>query len=617
MHELRQRAERLVLALALMVRRVRDRLIGLARALAERGRRVPVGALRRPFRRIGRLRLRLPVGRLLRPLRSLLRPRRPRLPGAGRRRSQLRTEAPIATAGAVVLIRATARDDTLSIVSRIAAAVESTEATQVILRVPGSARALRNPVAWPHIAAAAKRQGAALGVVSSHGGVRNHARENGLRVAYTVRGVRRPPHHRLRLGSRVFYLPRAPLGFLFRAAVLAAASYGLVILGCTVIPSAEIVIEPATTEIVRTVRVRLNSGIENPDVDLGHAPAVNFRHTFTVALATITTEEADRPDERAAAALRFSNPGDSEVVVDAGQLVEDEDGVTFATDETLTVAAGSSARVSATAVFPGSASNVGAGTLTEADDLPEGVTVTNPDPATGGTERTVPVVGQEDIVRIQAIARAVLRRQGEREVLEAIGGDTAVPETLAVAQLSQRPQSNLHDPAEVLVVDLTAIATVLALTQEEATRYGAALLGSELSSGLELLPGSTEVTVSDPRVEGGTVTVRLAARGLAARPPDTALLGEAVAGMEPEEAGREVQRRLDLAGTPTINLSPPYVPWRWLPRNPDRISVTLVGPAGEGRESGEGQPTDQESPDDTDSSEDDEPASDASGTATP
>ncbi len=484
------------------------------------------------------------------------------------------TPAPSADDGEQWTVVATADDDVLSVVERI----EATGASEVILRIPREARAFRNPAAWPHIAAVAKRNSMALGVVTPRGDVRSHARENGLQAAGSTGRVTRAPHHQLSLGERTFYVPRLPLGALLRVAVLAVGTYALVIMSCNTIPSAEIVIVPASEEVTATARVRLNPVADDPDLELGVAPAVTFRHVFEATLVTVTTGEADVPDERATVLLQFFNPGESELLISAGRQVDDENGISFATDEDVTVPPGSVANVDATAVFAGAISNVASGALTFTVGLPEGVTVINWSQATGGTDKTVPAVGDDDVDRIQELAKTVLRRIGERELVEAVGDDTVFPQTLSVSIFSQDSLSNLGEPTEVFEVDFTAVATALVITDEQAARYGAELIASELDAGFELLPGSTTATVSSARIDGGTLTVLLEATGLVAELVDEVAVSEALSGMSPGDATLQLEQMLAIEGPPTITLRPQFIPWRWLPRKADRISITFAGP---------------------------------------
>ncbi|MBT5773901.1 MAG: hypothetical protein HOH95_05945, partial [Dehalococcoidia bacterium] len=217
------------------------------------------------------------------------------------------TPAPTVDDSDQATVVVSAMDDVLAVVERI----EATGASEVILRVPREARALRDPAAWPHIAAVAKRNSMALGVVTPRGDVRSHARQNGLHAAGSTGKVTRAPHHQMALGDRTFYLPRLPLGGLIRTALLVVGTYALVIIGCSTIPSAEIVIVPASEETTVSERVRLNPVADDPDLELGVAPAMTFRHTFTTTLAALTTGEVDVPDERATVVLQFFNPAEA------------------------------------------------------------------------------------------------------------------------------------------------------------------------------------------------------------------------------------------------------------------------------------------------------------------
>jgi len=484
------------------------------------------------------------------------------------------TPSPTADESDQATVFVTAIDDVFGVVERIAA----TDATEVILRVLREARAFRDPAVWPHIAAVAKRNSMALGVVSPRRDVRSYARENGLQAAGSIGKVTRAPHHRMTFGDRTFFVPRFPLGALIRTALLAIGINALAIVSCNTIFSAEIVIVPNSEKATASARVRLNPVAGDSDLKLGVAPAVTFRHVFTTTLATVTTDTAEVPDEHATVLLQFFNPGESELLISAGREVDDENRISFATDEDVTVPAGSVVNTNATAVFAGTISNVGAGTLSFTTGLPEGVTVTNWSSAKGGTDKTVPAVGDEDVDRIQMLARAMLRRIGEREVFDAVGEDTVFPQTLSISILSQEALSNWGEPTEVLEVDFTVIATALVITDEQAARYGAALIANELDSGFELLPASTETTISDARIDGGTLSVLLEATGLVAKLVDELAVSEVISGMSTSDAAVQLEQMLALEGLPTITLRPRFIPWRWLPRKADRISVSIDGP---------------------------------------
>ena len=474
-----------------------------------------------------------------------------------------------------VTVVARADDGILTLVERL----ETAGGPEVVLVVPREARALRDPAAWPHIAAVAKRHSLALGVVASRGDVRSYARQNGLAASTSVHRVVQSPHHRLQLGDREFYVPRMPWGALIRGTILVVGLYVVVITACNTIPSAEIMIVPASEEVSTSARMRLNPIASQPDLELSIQPATSFTHTFTHTIAIVTSGEVEVADERGTVILQFVNTSAVEQLIRAGTEADDENGITFATDEDLTVPAGTIATIGATAVQPGTQANVPFGTLILTDDLPEGVTVTNPSAASGGTDKIVPAVDEADVERVAAVADEILRRIGERELFEAVVDGTVFPQTISVSIFSQEALANPGDPAETFLVDYTAVVTALVVTEAQALQTAEALLARDLGEGQVLLPVSAAATLDDARIEGGTVTVLLTATGLVADVFDAALVSDAISGDSPDTARLELVEMLGLEDPPRITLSPGFIPWRWLPRNASRITITMTSPA--------------------------------------
>jgi hypothetical protein len=172
-----------------------------------------------------------------------------------------------------------------------------------------------------------------------------------------------------------------------------------------------------------------------------------------------------------------------------------------------------------------------------------------------------------------------LRRIGERELFEVVTDGTVFPQTISVSIFSQEPLANPGDPAETFLVDYTAVVTALVVTEAEAQRTAEALLVQELGAGQALLPNSSNATLGEARVEGGTVTILLTASGLVADLIDTEIVRDAISGDSPGTARDKIQELLALESPPEIDLRPGIIPWRWLPRNADRISIRYAGPA--------------------------------------
>jgi hypothetical protein len=389
------------------------------------------------------------------------------------------------------------------------------------------------------------------------------------------------PHHQLRVGDREFLVPRIAWGGVIRGALLVAGLWVVGLVACNTIPSAEIVIVPASVETTVSSRVRLSPITDTPDLEqtMPVQPATSFRHTFTHTIAIVTSGEVEVPDEPATVVLEFANETAGDLLVSAGAQIDDENGIGFATDADITVPAAGTATISATAIQAGTTGNVPSDTLILSDDLPRGVAVTNPASADGGTDQFVAAVTEEDVERATAVEDEVLRRVGARDLAAAVTDGTVFPQTVSVSILTKEPLSNPGDPADTFLVEYTAVVSALMVTEEQAEQTAEALLLRDLAPGQALLPNSSTATLTETRVEGPTVTALLTATGLVADLIDTTVLREAVSGDSPGEAREEIQAMLALQSSPQIDLRPGFIPWRWLPRNADRITITYAGPA--------------------------------------
>lgn len=482
------------------------------------------------------------------------RPRGPRLPGAA-------------------TIVAEREDDANAIIGRIEEASE----VDLLLVVPRRAYALRESMQWPRIAAYVRRRGLHMRVLASRSDVRQHAANAGLSSARTVQGLRARPALRVPFGSREFVLRAPPLGPFVRAALFGGVLCVIGLAACTYIPSATILVSPPAETLTVTQRVRL-SPLGETDLGLG-AIAVDSVQTELVFVVSTRTTGLDTVGETSArAGLTFTNGGDTDLVLPIGTPVETADGVTFTTDRSVSVAAGSSAVVGATAIEPGTAGNVAANTLTRLAGFPETLTVTNI-AAGGGADIEVAVVSAEDVAAVTALADSVLRRAGERELLRTITNGTVFPETISASILSQNPLSDVGDRADAFLMEYTAVANAFVLTDEDADRLAEQLLQGRLPDGLALLPDTAVASIGGTYAfDGSRLTIDFTATGLASPLLDPALLRGVLTNVSPEVAAERLRERLDLTMQPAITVNPGWIPGLRMPRRSDRISITLVSP---------------------------------------
>jgi hypothetical protein len=282
-------------------------------------------------------------------------------------------------------------------------------------------------------------------------------------------------------------------------------------------------------------------------------------------------------DVPATVELVFTNDGGSDIDLPVGTPVDDEGGYTFTTDLAITIPAGASEIVTATAQRPGTAGNLEPDSLRLLIGFPPNLTVTNPDAAVGGEDTEVPAIAEDDVERADAIAEEVLRRTGERELADAAGNGTVFLETMSVAIIGSELLTPVGSPGEAVLVEYTAAVSALYLEEGAARAAGLQLLQAELPDGMALLPDTTAVEVGDDaRVEGSVIVLQLTATGQAAPIPDAGALRDDLTGVSPDNAATRLRERLSLTGDPLITVHPTWLPgWR-MPWRADRITLEFV-----------------------------------------
>jgi len=522
-------------------------------------------------------------------------------PGEVRRRSAARDTArriPDRSIGAEsAVVVASADDDVASVVGRI----DTADSAEVVLVVRRDARALRRATAWPHIAAHVRRRGIELGVVSPRGDVRAYARDNGLRAARGPRGLR-SRERQIRIGEREFPLPAIPWASLLRG-VVALAIFGVLFsVACYQIPTAQVYLVPASEEFQATGSARPNAVVASSDLGTQTITANTVRHQVITAVTTSTTGEVEIGDEFATLELEFTNDSSTVILVPLGTRVLNVDDISFLTDENIDVPANGTARVTATAEFPGSAGNISVDSISEVEHSSPALSVTNVTSGAGGTNQLTAGVAIEDVERAREIADRVLLGVGTSSLRGLVEEDelgTLIESSVTVAIFSEQPVQLLDEPSDVLIVEYTIIAAGLIITPAQANAYGELLVRDSLPEGRALLPGSVVATVVPSPERGEPVTVE--AIGRIASLDGIAEVAGQLTGKSPAEAERLLQDQLALDGPPRIEISPRYIPWLWLPRRAGNIEVIITAPEvaeDEGTSSGDRDPDSGTAPSD-------------------
>jgi len=377
----------------------------------------------------------------------------------------------------------------------------------------------------------------------------------------------------------------ALVGLLAVTLVLAGAGALLVL------PSATITLVPrieAVGPIALTVVA--DPGATEPDLATGVVPAqtveIPLRASRVFDVTGVKVSEA-----KATGTVVFTNlDTGGRKTIPAGSIVATDSNVRFATLAAVTLPRAKiiggtrivpgRATVTIEAVAAGESGNVAANAI---DNVPSGedpivLKVSNPDATTGGTHTETKQVSQADLDGAVTTLSTDLDAQLAAALAEpgtAPAGTTLVPDTAAMGDPAPEPagDSLLGQEVETFELALSATATVLAIDESSLDPLAREALTAGLPTGREVLPDSVQVTIGEPRVEEGRVTIAVGVTARAWQPLDAAALLARVRGLSVAEA----YAALEPYGEVTIETSPFYV--GTIPTLDDRTTLTISSPA--------------------------------------
>ncbi len=209
------------------------------------------------------------------------------------------------------------------------------------------------------------------------------------------------------------------------------------------------------------------------------------------------------------------------VPVIAGTQVLTASGIAFTTQQTVTVpkapfAVKTQVSVPVTAVKPGTSGNVDANTIVRlpSDLANANVSVTNPQPTTGGTHTVSPQVAQTDVQS----AEADLLNQLEASFQAALADPSSHPAGSSLFDQTARMGVEVCSPDPAGLVGLvqdtfeltcsaTGTATVASMTDVKS--LAERRISSLVTAGYSLVSGSVQTQLGDPAVDAGSLTVPL------------------------------------------------------------------------------------------------------------
>ena len=353
----------------------------------------------------------------------------------------------------------------------------------------------------------------------------------------------------------------------------------VLILVALFIPRAEVILHPESKTQSVVLPVVAGPSVESVFIT-GTIPAPEKRVILEGTESVVVTGQGVTPQSQARGRVIFRNLTQQAVTIPEGSIVRTVDNVRFATTREGEVAAGLNEllELPVEAVESGRLGNVEGGTIVVVEGrLGLSLSVTNPEPLTGGRE--TPSVQASDADRERAKERLMAKLESEARLQlaeELNAGDILFQDTFAVSQIL----SELYDPpagaaATKLTLTMQVEFAALYADVSDLAELASLALNASIPEGFSAASESEELTlkpVTKPILnDDGFTRWTIRAERRIVRQMSTPQVTQMIQGISARRAQTLLEESLSLEDPPAIELSPSW--WPWVPIVPFRISV--------------------------------------------
>jgi hypothetical protein len=438
--------------------------------------------------------------------------------------------------------------------------------------------------------------GAQLGLVVRHRYIRREAETLGIPVFNSTGEAQRNPWPERRLRQkRERQSPRPDLrkrreqvrvgegAWRSNAAVRIGAFLlgvlAVLTLASLFVPRAQIIL-PAETDVQTvTLPVQADPSVKSVFIT-GSIPSLELRVVVEDSLEAKVTGKVPLPQTKAKGVVTFRNLTEGAVTIPVGTVLTSTGlpGVRFLTVEHGELPGGLKATIDipVEAESAGAAGNVDAGAIQAIEgNLGLLATVTNAEPATGGTNRLTNAVTEKDLARLREDLLQKLEDQALEEMKMLLEpGDQLFPGNLELEQTIEASyEPPLGQPSNNLKLTLRAEFSASYASGKDLTELASTVLNASLPEGFSTtddpitFKSLTSYATDSERVTSWTMRV---SRGLQ-KQADTGKIISLVQGRSREAALMQLEDGLDIPGRPELLLTPEW--WPWLPLIPFNITV--------------------------------------------
>lgn len=354
------------------------------------------------------------------------------------------------------------------------------------------------------------------------------------------------------------------------AVVLIVVLFAVGVAFLLAVPSAEIVIYPASTNYTRIVMVSVDPDTEVVNLDIGVIPSRRIGDEFEGYAEIVTSGRGYAISGRASGNILFTNLLGQDYQVPASTVVRTSAGsypVRFGTTSDVTVPAFGQATAPIEALVEGPRGNVDAYQI----NLVEGVVgfavrVTNPDPIAGAESNTVRTVSDEDRSRVRDLAAQQVIAEaynGLQELASDELGRFLPRQTLIVQAAPKAGYTHLvGEQTDVLGLALRLLVTGESVQARDAQAVAYSQLVAQLPDGYSLTDARFEYgEAAEEQIGPGLFTFFVTAHGYATARINPADVVALIQGTPIEEAQAKLVESLPLSRPPEITVTPSWFPY--------------------------------------------------------
>lgn len=392
-----------------------------------------------------------------------------------------------------------------------------------------------------------------------------------------TRRIPPPPRKDLRAVRETVYPKEAAWRTSLASRVILFALGVFSVLGLTAIflPRAELTLFPQMQE--QSLLVPVLAGMNFQEVTVtGEVPSRELTLVVGDEQSMAITGFISLPKDRSSGVVRFSNLGISEIEIPVGTVVSSVSGEKYVTREQIFLAGGVKEFVETPveAVLPGAQGNVQSEIVT----LVEGplallVTVTNPEPMTGGTNIRQPGAANSDREALRSELLEEIKKKAEvRLISELKPGDVALIKTLVINEiLSEEFDPAAGQPGKSLKLSMQVEFKVNYVASDDLHTLSRKMLDPALPEGFSVVGDPSFEVISEASGAEGASRLEVEITRDLLQQLDPLQVFSSIRGRNVDELPLHLKSAFSMRQAPEISVQPDW--WPWMPLLPLNISI--------------------------------------------